>query len=266
MENYLFIDGSYFCFYRFYALLTWWKNAHKDEPLDDDPIDNKIFVDKFKSVFNSKINEIVKKLKIQNPKIYIGKDCHRKNIWRNSLYSKYKENRNSDDIFLGGPFFKLAYEELYVNHPKISGVLSHDCLEADDCIAIATKHILENNDNANVFIITSDMDYLQLSNERTHLYNLKYKKLTESKGSYNNAEKDLFCKIVLGDKSDNIPGIFKKCGPKTVEKLFNDSDEFLKKLNKENCNEAYNLNKQLVDFNQIPVTLVSEFKKNNSFD
>ena len=41
-----------------------------------------------------------------------------------------------------------------------------------------------------------------------------------------------FCKIVLGDKSDNIPGIFKKCGPKTVEKLFYDSDEFLKKLNK----------------------------------
>ena len=33
MENYLFIDGSYYCFYRFHALLTWWKNAHRDEPL-----------------------------------------------------------------------------------------------------------------------------------------------------------------------------------------------------------------------------------------
>ena len=35
MSNYLFIDGSYFCFYRFHALLTWWKNAHRDEPLED---------------------------------------------------------------------------------------------------------------------------------------------------------------------------------------------------------------------------------------
>ena len=36
------------------------------------------------------------------------------------------------------------------------------------------------------------MDYLQLSNEKTHLYNLKYKKITDSKSSYNNAEKRLF--------------------------------------------------------------------------
>ena len=69
------------------------------------------------------------------------------------------------------------------------------------------------------YIITSDMDYLQLLNERTHIYNLKYKQLVESKNAFESAEKNLFYKIVTGDK-DNIPGIFKN-GIKTAEKLFN---------------------------------------------
>jgi len=259
MTNYLFIDGSYYCFYRYYALLTWWKNAHKDEPLDEHPFDNSIFVEKFKSVFNSKINEIIKKLKIQNPKVYIGKDCHRTDIWRNSLYAKYKENRNNDDIFLGGPFFKLAYSELYNNHPKISGILYHENLEADDCIAIATKHILETDSTANIYIITSDHDYIQLSNERTHLFNLKYKSLLDSKAYTGTPQLDLFSKIVMGDKSDNIPSVFSKCGKKMAEKCYNDPDYFQKKLNTENKTLEYQRNLQLINFEYIPSILVEMF-------
>ena len=264
MSNYLFIDGSYFCFYRFHALLTWWKNAHRDEPLED-PFSNIVFVDKFKKVFNEKINEIVKKLKIKDPTIIIGKDCHRKQIWRMELFPEYKENRSNDDIFLGGPFFKLAYNELYPENKKIHAIISHERLEADDCIAIATKYVLERDSQAQVYIITSDMDYLQLLNERTHIYNLKYKQLVESKNAFESAEKNLFCKIVTGDKSDNIPGIFKKCGIKTAEKLFNDEDEFIKKINHESCNEIYQRNKQLVDFNLIPLEFVSQIKSTFNF-
>ena len=260
MSNYLFIDGSYFCFYRYHALLTWWKNAHKDTPLDDMPFNNEIFVDKFCSVFNSKIKEIVKKLKIKNPTIIIGKDCHRENIWRNNYYDHYKENRITDDIFLGGPFFELAYKKLFIEHENISEIISHPSLEADDCIAIATKHILQKEPDSHVYIITSDMDYLQLVNDHTHIYTLKYKELNESKQSFKNCEKDLFCKIIMGDKSDNIPGVFKKCGIKTAEKMFDDPDLFIKKMNQEKCNELYNRNKLLVDFNQIPLEYVNELK------
>ena len=49
------------------------------------------------------------------------------------------------------------------------------------------------------------------------LYNLKFKDLTQSKSCFQNPEKDLFCKIVSGDKSDGIPSVFKKCGIKTAE-------------------------------------------------
>ncbi len=50
----IFIDGSYFCFYRYFALLTWWKNAFPEDPIIGDPADNPFFVDKFKKICQSR--------------------------------------------------------------------------------------------------------------------------------------------------------------------------------------------------------------------
>ena len=47
MSTYLFIDGSYFCFYRFHALIHGGK-THRDEPLED-PYNNVIFVENYES-------------------------------------------------------------------------------------------------------------------------------------------------------------------------------------------------------------------------
>jgi hypothetical protein len=49
--TFIFIDGSYYCFYRYYALMNWWRNAYPDEKLED-PYQNTKFVDKFKKTFN----------------------------------------------------------------------------------------------------------------------------------------------------------------------------------------------------------------------
>ena len=164
-----------------------------------------------------------------------------------------------------GEFFKIAYRELFPTNQNIKCIINHKYLEADDCIAIATKYVLDKYPESQVTIITSDMDYLQLSNERTNIYNLKYKKLSESKNSFGDANKDLFCKIVLGDKSDNISGIFKKCGIKTAEKLYDDQDQFIKKINQEKASKLYERNKQLIDFNQIPLEYVNELKSTFDF-
>ena len=55
--------------------------------------------------------EIKKKLKLDNPIIIVGKDCPRQDIWRMKYLSSYKANRVYDDSFLGGPFFKMAYND-----------------------------------------------------------------------------------------------------------------------------------------------------------
>ena len=54
--------------------------------------------------------------------------------------------------------------------------------------------------------------------------------------------------------------IFKKCGPKTCEKYYENKELFLEALTKESeAQEKYTLNKKIVDFNEIPETLVNEF-------
>ena len=257
MRNLILIDGSYYIFYRFYAIMMWWKNAHKNDPLGE-PIDNKLFVEKYKHTFITKIKDLIKKLKIDNPEIIYFKDCPRENIWRSKLFPKYKQNRNYDD-FKGGPFFELTYNTDLLKNAGINRVISYDTLEADDCIAITAKKLLDNPENI-IYIITSDMDYLQLAHERIHIYNLKYKKLTDSKKWSGNPEQDLFCKIVMGDKSDNIPSVFKKCGPKTALKYWNNKELFFNKLNNDiDAQNQYKLNKKIIDFNEIPNELVDNF-------
>ena len=58
-QTFIFIDGSYFCFYRYHSLITWWKNAF---PLEQDallnPIENEKFVEKFKKTFVDNIQKI----------------------------------------------------------------------------------------------------------------------------------------------------------------------------------------------------------------
>ena len=33
--TFIFVDGSYYNFYRYFALMQWWKNAYPDEPIYD---------------------------------------------------------------------------------------------------------------------------------------------------------------------------------------------------------------------------------------
>ena len=138
-------------------------------------------------------------------------------------------------------------------------ILEYPRLEADDCIALFVKNLKENE--SNITIITNDADYLQLQSENVNIIALNYKNINASKNSFKDARKDLFCKILSGDKSDNIPGIFKKCGIKTCEKLYDNKNLFFEKLEKENANELYELNKLIIDFDNIPLELSSEFLK-----
>lgn len=262
----IFIDGSYFCFYRYHSLMTWWKNAYPDQ-LDvlKDPIQNEKFVEKFRKTFLDCIEKIPKNLGLDkncNPIIIVGKDCKRKDIWRQNHFSEYKANRDNgpEDGFMGGPFFKMAYDDNLFIEGGVKTILKHNTLEADDCIAISVKYLLEKKPDSNIYIITSDKDYLQLAEDNVQIYNLAFKKITEQKSCTGNASCDLFCKILTGDVSDNIPSVFPKCGPKTALKYFNNRELFEKKLQEsEKYQQQYELNRLIIDFNYIPQHLVQEF-------
>ena len=262
--TFIFVDGSYYNFYRYFALMQWWKNAYPEEPLDD-PFKNEKFVEKFKKTHVENLQGMAKKLKIAKtvtPILIVGRDCKRENIWRNELFPQYKANRANgpEDGFMGGPFFKMAYEEQLFIKGGAKAILSHPKLEADDCIALSVKNLVNRYPQCHIYIITSDRDYLQLNAHNVDLYNLTYKNIAESKSSTGNAEDDLEIKIIMGDTSDNIPSVFPKCGPKTALKCIENPEFFKKKLEENPEYKAqYNLNKQLVNFNCIPENLVEEF-------
>jgi 5'-3' exonuclease len=92
------------------------------------------------------------------------------------------------------------------------------------------------------------------------LFNLAFKNIAENKSSTGDAKRDLEIKIIMGDTSDNIPSAFPKCGPKTAQKCIEDPEFFKKKMagNPDYFNQ-YELNKTIVDFNNIPEELVNEF-------
>ena len=263
MSNYILIDGSYFCFYRFFALIAWYRNAYPDLKLED-PSKNKEFIEKYKKTFISKLHEIPKKLKIKDPIIYVGKDCKRLKIWRMKILNEYKKNRNKDDLFMGGPFIKMAYDDNLFMEGGASRIFYHKKLEADDCLALLCKHLISKEPNCKITVITSDTDYIQLINNNTQVINLRYKTVNTEKNSTGDPKKDLFCKILTGDKTDNIPQVFKKCGIKTAIKCWDDKDFFEEKMKDPLTKNNYERNRELIDFEKIPIKLQKEFYKNSN--
>jgi 5'-3' exonuclease len=288
--TFIFIDGSYFIFHRFYSIMNWWKNANPSNNVNPNeknksPIEiTNDFIEKYKKTFIEKVQEIPNKLYLlesdinvkskkkvnssntYKPNIYVARDCKRENIWRNELYDSYKSTRNNMDGESISKFFAITYQEELFIKGGVNMILDHQKLEADDCIAISVKHLLNKYEKCKIYIITSDKDYLQLLEPRVKIYNLAYKNIAEEKSSFGDAKTNLFCKIVMGDASDNITSIFTKCGPKTALKCYLDKEYFECKLKKEDAYKKYELNRLLVDFNSIPNELESEFIEKYKID
>ena len=92
------------------------------------------------------------------------------------------------------------FEKLYIDN-----ILQLNCLEADDCIALAVKEIQKIQNDKIIYIITNDHDYLQLKTQYVFLYNLKFKELVKK-----SRRSKIYLKSVCGEKSDNIQSIFVK--------------------------------------------------------
>ena len=273
-QVFILVDTSYWIFYRYFAIMQWWKHAKPDDHLFENPYENEEFVEKFIKTFVESLEGFKKKQKLHKQRskpatpctIIAARDCPRKEIWRNSLYNSYKETREKDDSFMGGPFFKEVYKEnnKLLFEAGVNHVLRFPNLEADDIVAICKKQIRQKYPEARIIILANDHDYLQLLDDYTQIINFQNKNLNESKKVFPEAHKNLFYKIVLGDKSDNIMPIFKKCGPKTCEKYYENNELFLEALKKDSeAQEKYILNKKLVSFEEIPETFVNGFLGEN---
>ncbi len=164
--------------------------------------------------------------------------------WSKYIIEGYKGHRRKDTTVNFTSLFKLM-DDLYEVLNKNSDL---KCIripktEGDDVIGVLTKNI--KND---IVIISSDKDFVQLcKNKYVKIYDpMKFIFIDNNI----NIENLLQVHILIGDKSDNIPPVQKKMGPKTATKIIPILDKTLS-LNP-SLKKIYDFNKTLIDLECIP--------------
>lgn len=174
--------------------------------------------------------------------------------WRKAFYPEYKANR--------GPAREASaidFKRFFEVKDKFTDSLKEtfccdkwvkvDSAEADDVIAT----IVTTTQGPHT-IISTDRDFVQLLvDQSVKIWNPVKKDYRESM----DPRKDLLVKIITGDPGDNIPQLLPKVGPKRALKLLENLEQ---SLADHNISEAFERNKKLIDFNQIPFSVVHEIK------
>jgi hypothetical protein len=270
----LFIDLSYYIFHRYHAYINWYQLS-KEVKLTEDNIHEEFTkkenIEHFKKLCISKLEEFKKKYKIKdNNNIYLLKDCPRNEIWRNDLINDYKGTRIQDRFVKS--FFVEGMKEVIDNSNY--QVISYATLEADDLAYISIKNLKENKElkfERKIIVVTKDSDYIQLLKFNNLEIIDAHKKDISVRLKSSSIEGFLKLKIMNGDISDNIKGIFNdlpnkkiydpiqkkeiKVTKKIIEELSENEQLFdrLIKNNKENgIYDKYLHNKKLIDFSEIP--------------
>ena len=151
---------------------------------------------------------------------------------RRKILPDYKSNRKPGKRITRWDAFKDAREEKdamkiqfsrlldYLDFLPIN-VISIDRIEADDTIAYIAHTLLDKD----VTIMSSDQDFLQLVDNRVTVWSPTKKKFYTPRMVMDDygvpAHNFLMYKTLMGDKSDNIPGV-KGLGPKKLPKIVPD--------------------------------------------
>jgi 5'-3' exonuclease len=258
-SNLILIDTSYNSFYRFFATIRWFSFAFPDEykifKIDKtyNWINNSIFIEKYEKMFLNSIIKIIGKKIFDNSDIIFCIDSPRTSLWRNNIECKYKKERIDLSLkYNFKPVFEYTYNTIIPNYVKNNKNIYHlnvNELEADDIIAIITMYMKNINPNKPIYIVSGDKDFLQLGRNNVFFVNLKKMfSLTEEE-----AIESLNNKILFGDNSDCISGIFPKGKKINKKELLESNDKLMEYLNNnENIKNKYYINRQIIDFNYIP--------------
>ncbi len=197
-------------------------------------------------------------------KVYICADY--KKSWRKEEASFYKAQRASNrekqaDKVEWDKFFEFMDNfivELRDNFPFYT--IAVPTLEADDVIGWLAANLPSDDEKV---IVTGDGDYIQLLKyNKVKLWEPKKKKFVVCP----DPEAFLMKKIIIGDTSDNIPGVRKGTGEAKADKLIESGEihKLLSELDAEGkpCEfrRNYDRNKKLIDLTCTPDNLINDLK------
>jgi len=184
---------------------------------------------------------------------------------RRNLYPEYKANRHVNRMTNYSIFSSKEEETESINNQMARliqylkclpvTVISIDGLEADDIIGYLSNKFQAYNETTSVTIMSADKDFLQLVSNKVQVYSPVKKKVYKPKdvleefgvSSYN----FLNYKILMGDQSDNIPGVT-GLGPVKLLKLFPE----LISENKIELNDIIESSANKIDENKLYLSVV----------
>ena len=213
-DNFILVDGSSYLYRAYYALPHFTNSKGLNTG----------------AIFGV-INMISKLLKSYQPKyLCVIFDARGKNF-RHRLYKEYKSNRKSMPPELSEQVPPIID---FIKSLGIS-VLQVPDVEADDVIGTLSSQPYDSKNN--IIISSGDKDLAQLVRKNVTLINSMDDKILDIDGvtsKFGVPPKSIFDYLVLvGDKSDNIPGV-DKVGPKTALSLlkeYGDLDKVLANIN-----------------------------------
>jgi 5'-3' exonuclease len=152
---------------------------------------------------------------------------------KKNLLPEYKSNRNLSKV-TNWKTFENKDEEIGAMNAQLDRLLNYlkflpittvvvNKAEADDVLSYYSKKIYNDDPSSLVYLMSSDRDFLQLVNDRITIFSPTKKVFynpEEVLKEYNVTPINfLTYKVLLGDKTDNVPGI-DGLGPKKILKLF----------------------------------------------
>lgn len=186
--------------------------------------------------------------------------------WRHDLHKEYKGRRNlQSTTSINLNYFNAAKNEFF-EHFKMTfpnlNFIEVPKAEADDVIAITTKHF---HDKYNILNISRDRDFYQL---------LKYKNYSQYDGHTKQFIKVpdptyyLTKKIFMGEQgssSDNIPKCKVGIGDVKYEGILKEGlYDWLNRPENADAKEQFEMNTKLIDFSYIPTfienSIIDKFK------
>ncbi len=204
-------------------------------------------------------NILLKVIQEQNPEYVIVAFDHARKTFRNEIYADYKGQRKPTppELISQFPVIKEMLSVMNISTFEFEGI------EADDIIGTISQNV--DNVDIETIILSGDRDLLQLIDKNTSVW-LTKKGVSEvqkvdltnlkSMFSLESPSQIIELKALMGDASDNIPGV-KGVGEKTaltlldtyktVDKIYENIDSIKGKLQeklKEGQKDAY-MSKQL---------------------
>lgn len=285
----IFIDASYVMYYTVHGAFSMWKNEYNsrfnercpEKVVQDAPDitnDDKYLYCLQKKMENNldSIFNIIKDKMFDGfhppglrPKVYFCLDDVSRNYWRKqSIFKEYKSHRKSvPSFFNAGKAFRYLYEIILpqLELEEFFGIKSIlvDSAEADDIIMTLVRRMKHNNN----CIIATDHDMIQVL-DKARMFDLQGKEINISYisnkciGSEDmTSETYLKTKLLVGDKSDNIPQVFERVGWKKAWDLMSDKETLKEKLKDQQAFNRLQLNSKLIDCKYIPSDIQKDIIK-----